>query len=240
MYRSILYVHQDQAGFIPGRQGPDQIRRAIDIISLLNSQWDSGPHQEGFLLSIDLQKAFDTVTWPYLFNVLERWGFCPNFLEILHSLYCSPSAQVRIQGSYSDPLNIKKGTRQGCSLFCPIEFLARTHPDIKEVRCGPQGHKYTLFADDLLLFVTSPLISIPNIFSLLKKIVNASGLQVNVSKSLALNIIIPSNLLKNDHFPLTWCSPSIPYLGVNLTSTIDSLYSFNYPPIFHKLSSDFV
>ena len=47
------YVHKDQVGFIPGRQGADQIRRAIDIVSLLQSQWDGGPRQEGFLLSID-------------------------------------------------------------------------------------------------------------------------------------------------------------------------------------------
>lgn len=63
------YVHKDLVGFIPGRQGLDQIRRAIDIISLLKSGWDGNPAQEGFLLSIDLQKAFDTVTWPYLFNI---------------------------------------------------------------------------------------------------------------------------------------------------------------------------
>lgn len=55
------YVHTDQVGFILGRQGPDQIRRAIDLVSLLQSGWDGGPKQEGMLLSLDLHKAFDTV-----------------------------------------------------------------------------------------------------------------------------------------------------------------------------------
>lgn len=200
-----LYIHKDQAGFIPGRKGPDQIRRAVDIISLLSSQGDGSPHQEGFLLSIDLLKAFDTVTWPYLFNVLERGSFGPNFLGTLHSLHSNPSMQVRLQGCYSEPLSIEKGTRQGYPLSpllfaIAIETLAiviRTHPDIKGVLCGPQEHKCAFFADDLLLFVISPLILTPNMFSLLDKIGNASGLRVSVSKSLALNITISSNLLGN-------------------------------------------
>ncbi|XP_040197503.1 chromosome-associated kinesin KIF4-like [Rana temporaria] len=32
------YIHKDQVGFIPGRQGPDQIRRAVDIISLMRNR----------------------------------------------------------------------------------------------------------------------------------------------------------------------------------------------------------
>lgn len=30
-------MHNDQVGFIPGRQGPDQIRRAIDVISRMQA-----------------------------------------------------------------------------------------------------------------------------------------------------------------------------------------------------------
>lgn len=32
-----LYVHKDQVGFIPGRQGPDQVRRAVDLILAMQS-----------------------------------------------------------------------------------------------------------------------------------------------------------------------------------------------------------
>lgn len=67
-----LYSHKDQVGFIPGRQGPDQIKRAIDIISILQSKWAGKGSQEGLLLLLDLQKAFDSVSWPDLFNILHR------------------------------------------------------------------------------------------------------------------------------------------------------------------------
>lgn len=67
-------------GFIPGRQGPDQIRRAIDIVSILQTNWAGGLKQPGMLLSLGLQKAFDAVSWPYIFAILERWGFGKRFM----------------------------------------------------------------------------------------------------------------------------------------------------------------
>lgn len=95
------YIHKDQVGFILGRQGPDQIRRAVDMIFFLQSKWDGGPHQEGFLLSVDLQKAFNMVNWSYL-SILNRWGF----LQIIQALYSNPRAQVKLKSYYSNPFPI--------------------------------------------------------------------------------------------------------------------------------------
>lgn len=86
------YIHKDQVGLIPGRQGPNQIRRAVYLISLMQSSWDGGPPQAGYILSIDLQKAFDTVTWPYPFTILQKWGFGPEFIRTLETLYSAPKA----------------------------------------------------------------------------------------------------------------------------------------------------
>lgn len=163
------YIHKDKVGFIPGRQGTDQIRRTIDIISLLQSHWDGSPPQKGFLLSIDLHKAFDSIDWTYLSDILWKWGFGPYCLNLIHSLYSNPTAQVRLMGRYSALFPIGKGTRQGCPLSpllfaIAIETLAiaiRSNPDIKGVKCRDQEHKCALYADDLILYITSPLISIP-------------------------------------------------------------------------------
>lgn len=63
--------------------------------------------------------------------------------------------------------------------------------------CGPQTHKCVLFADDLLLFVTSPITSLPNICKLLDQFSRASGLTVNLSKSQILNVIVPTVVADN-------------------------------------------
>lgn len=105
---------------------------------------------------------------------------------------------VQLQGYYSDPIRIARGTRQGCPLsplifIIAIETLAiaiQMHLDIKGVLCGPQTHKHLLFADDLLLFVTSLITSLPNICKLLDDFPKVSGLHVNLSKSQVLNVSV--------------------------------------------------
>lgn len=156
------FVHKDEVGFIPGGQGPDQIRRAVDIISLLQSGWAGGPPLEGLLLFVDLQKAFDSVSWTYMFQVLKSWGFGPLFLRILGALYSQPQAKVRLMGYHSDSIAIRRGTRQCCPLS-PLLFAIVLEtvaiwddPNIKGVSCGSRVHKCAPFADDML-FVTSPL-----------------------------------------------------------------------------------
>lgn len=39
------------------------------------------PPQESYLLSIDLQKAFDTICWPYLFFDSRKMGLWPKLHE---------------------------------------------------------------------------------------------------------------------------------------------------------------
>lgn len=34
------YIHKDQVGFLPGRKGPDQIRRVINLLTFYKSGWD--------------------------------------------------------------------------------------------------------------------------------------------------------------------------------------------------------
>lgn len=231
-------------GFIPSRQGTDQIRRTIDIISLLKSHWDGGPPQSGFLLSIDLHKAFDSIDWKYLFDTLHKWGFGPNCLNLIRSLYSNPTEQVRLMGRYSTSFPIGRGTRQGCPLSpllfaIAIETLAiaiRSNPDIKGVQCGEQEHKCALYADDLMLYVTSPLISVPGIYKTLNAFSAVSCLKVNMGKSTALNISVPTSILSKlaSTFDFPWAQKSIRYLGVNLTVDIRNLFKANYLPMLSK------
>lgn len=85
----------------------------------------------------------------------------------------------------------------------------------------------------------SPHITLPNLIQLLDKFALVSGLEVNQTKSKALNVSLSQTELKllQSNFPFLWSNSSIPYLGINLTSNPTHLFQSNYLPMLNHLSS---
>lgn len=81
-------VSSDQTGFISGRQ-------SYNFCHLFNVLYSSGSEDTGkVIISLDAEKAFDRVEWPYLVKTLERFGFSVS-LSWIKILYSSPTAAVR-------------------------------------------------------------------------------------------------------------------------------------------------
>lgn len=99
-----------------------------------------------------------------------------------------------------------------------------------------------LFADDLLLFLTSPLTSTPNVYKVLWGVGLVLGLKVKISKSVALNVSVPPEVVAQlkHNFAFTWATDSIPYLGISLSYNISKLFQANYPPMIRKCDEDLV
>lgn len=154
--------------------------------------------------------------------------------------YSAPSARLCINGSLSPTFSIHNGTRQGCPLslllYVPVmEHLAvalRSNPNITGISVGPMHAKPPLFADDLLLFVTQPHLSLPPILQEFIKFGELSNFKVNHSKSEILNISLPKKVLRqiSTAFPFKTGSTSIRYLGSHVP-TVTRLFSRNYTPL---------
>lgn len=102
-------IHSGQVGFIRLCQAGDNVRRA----SLLAHATKSRCLSECFL-TLNIRKAFDTVSWSYLQYTLQKWGFGPHFLKWISSLYDKLKAYIQYAGFKSDLFPIGSGPCQGC------------------------------------------------------------------------------------------------------------------------------
>lgn len=64
------------------------------------------------MVTLDAEKAFDKVMWPYLFETLSIFRLHTTFINWLKAMY-----RVRVNGVMSNIFKISKGTRQGDPLF---------------------------------------------------------------------------------------------------------------------------
>ena len=78
-------------------------------------------HMPLYIAFIDLTKAFDLVSRDGLFKVLPKLG-CPHKLQsMIESFHTDTKGTVQFNGSFSEPLEIRSGVKQGCVL-APMLF----------------------------------------------------------------------------------------------------------------------
>lgn len=152
-------INNDQTGFITGRNSCNNVRRLLNIIQLCQQN-----NLKGMVVSLDAEKAFDRIEWDFLFFTLKEFDLGKDFIEWVKLLYHNPVGAVITNGKCSPYFALGRGTRQGCPLspllfaiaIEPLAEAIRTHPSIHGISINHRQHKISLYADDVLLFITQP------------------------------------------------------------------------------------
>lgn len=104
-------------GFIHGRDIKDCICTASEAANLLHNKAFGG----NLALKIDITKAFDTLEWPFLLQVLRNFGFNTFFCNWIKVILKSAFLSILINGESDGYFNCTRGVRQGDPLS-PLLF----------------------------------------------------------------------------------------------------------------------
>jgi hypothetical protein len=178
-----------QNAFIPGRSLHDNFTLVRQSARMLHQLGDPR-----LLLKLDLARAFDSVSWPFLFEVLQQYGFGPRFLEWLAILLSTASTKVLLNGEPGPEIWHRRGLRQGDPLspqlfVLAVDTLGRLLRRATEVGILRQLHPrrtiptVSLYADDVVMFCHPLCTEVEAIREILLLFGCASGLRVNYTKS---------------------------------------------------------
>jgi mannosylglycoprotein endo-beta-mannosidase len=151
------------------------------------------------LFKLDIRKAFDSVRWDYIFDLLQNRGFPARFRNWVSALFATSSSRVILNGVAGLTIKHGRGLRQGDPLS-PLLFVlaidpltslldkATQHGLLHKIRKRGAVIRTSLYADDAALFVAPFKEDIQNIASILKSFGEVTGLCTNFQKSAVVPI----------------------------------------------------
>ena len=115
-----------------------------------------------------------------------------NYLNIVKGICDKPKANIILNGEKLKAFPLRSGTRQGCPyspLLCNIvlEVLATAIKEEKArkgIQIGKEEVKFSLFADDMILYIENPKDSIRKLLELISEFSKVTGYKINTQKSL--------------------------------------------------------
>ena len=68
------------------------------------------------IISIDAEKAFDKIQYPFMIKTLQKAGIEGTYLNIIKAIYDKPTANIILNGEKLKAFSRRSGTRKGCPL----------------------------------------------------------------------------------------------------------------------------
>ena len=130
-------ISPDQTAYVKGRYIGESIRLISDILE--SSKILNVP---GFMLTVDLQKAFDSIDHLFLLACLEKFGFGSNFIAWITILLNNNESCVSNGGHTTQYFKLNCGARQGDPIAAYLFIIAleiffimiRSNTSIKPLR----------------------------------------------------------------------------------------------------------
>jgi hypothetical protein len=184
-------VSANQSAFIKTRSLHDHLMLVRQLAKKIKAR-----KEKGVLLKLDISRAFDSISWSFLFEVLRQLGFSELFLSWLAILLRTASTEVLVNGIPGRRFRHGRGLRQGDPLspvlfVCGMEVLTALVAWATQQNllgsiggCDPK-QRISIYADDVVLFLKPTTEDLVAVRELLRMFGDASGLHINYQKSTA-------------------------------------------------------
>ncbi|GJS33367.1 RNA-directed DNA polymerase, eukaryota [Tanacetum coccineum] len=195
-------ISDTQSAFVANRQ-------ILDGPFILNEilHWCKRKKKQAMFFKVDFAKAYDSVRWDYLLDVLEAFGFGQTWCNWIRGTFSSTKASVLVNGSPSNEFSFHCGLKQGDPLSPYLFILIMESLHMSFTRAVDEGvfkgvHlqgstsiSHLFYADDAMFIGEWSDANLKGIVNILQCFFLASGLKINIHKSQVLGVGVPSSIV---------------------------------------------
>ncbi|KAL0552328.1 hypothetical protein IC582_011437 [Cucumis melo] len=218
-------ISGNQLAFVKNRQITDAILMANEAVDFWKVK-----KIKGFILKLDIEKAFDNLNWDFIDFVLEKKNFPILWRKWIRGCISNVTYSVIVNGRPQGRIKANRGLRQGDPLspflfVIAMDYLSRllSHLEISGAIKGVSlssncNISHILFADDILLFIEDNDFFLNNLRMALSLFERASGLKINLLKSALVPMNVSETRAKEcaSFWGISCHSLPLSYLGVPL------------------------
>ena len=216
-------VSNTQSAFLKNRQILDGPFILNEVIA-----WCKRKKKQSLIFKVDFAKAYDSVRWDFLLEVLEAFGFGPRWCSWIRGIFFSSMSSILVNGSPTKEFPISCGLKQGDPL-APLLFIlvmeslhlsvcrAVNDGTFKGLQLNDQVNLSHLFyADDVVFVGEWSDSNLANLIKILKCFHLASELKINIHKIHLMRVCIPEVIVSHGAASIgcTVLHTPFKYLGV--------------------------
>lgn len=198
-------------------------------------------------MQIDMSKAFDSVQWSFLLNVLQALGLPGKFIDWISLCITSASFSVQVNGKLAGYFQCKRGLRQGCSLSLYLFVICMNvlsklideaavrgtigyHPRYRSIDLT-----HLCFANDLMIFADGTKKSVEWILKVFEDFNKMSGLKISKEKSVLFMAGVTEQNKDEIKGLFQFATGDLPvrYLGIPLLTK--NMTVVDYLPLIEKI-----